>query len=1323
MAIPLTPDPATLLDLLAEQVRRRPHRVAVRGPREELDFQELARRAGALGAALRRAGAGPDTCVGLLAEPSVDLVVSVWGVLAAGAAYLPLSPEDPPQRLRALVGDDPRTVLLAPPHLAERAAEVAPRGGRVVTTADADPRPPVSPGRPRADQLAYVVHTSGSTGAPKGVMIEHRSIVAQLRWLAAAHGIGPGRVILAKTPLSFDAAQWEVLAPAVGATVVAGAPGLHRDAAAVVEAVARAGVTTLQCVPTLLTALLEQQGLARCTTLEQVFCGGEALTRELARRTAAALPGARLVNLYGPTECTINTSSQLVDPATLADAEQTIPLGRPTDRTAYHVLGEDGAPVGVGEVGELHVSGVQVARGYRGRPDLTAERFLPNPFSADPEHARLYRTGDLVVRHADGTVGFHGRRDNQVKVRGFRIELDEVRLAVEGHPWVRHAAVVVRERPGGHRGLTAFVEFNPKEAALMDQGHDGAHHRSKADRRQARAQLAAAGCRTDAELAGRPALALPGRTPSAAQRDRAFARKTYRFFDGPALTRADVLALLARRPAAAPARDVAELDVARLGVLLRGLGRFDSDERLLPKYGYASPGALYAVQLFLETVGITGLDDGLHYLHPARHQLVRVGPARGGGPTIRLHLTGRRRAIEPVYRDNVREVLEFEAGHLVGLLDELAAGHGLAVDAGHAEPAVLARLAPAPDDEYLASFALVPAGAPGPDTLDTYVQPIGDRIAGLPAGLHRHDGDQLVPVTDTTLRRSDVIAINQQVFERASLAVALVARSGPGWRHYVDLGRRMHALQAGDRVGLMSAGYSSKSGAPLPAARRLDAALAAAGRRCGASYVALGGPVSAAQRAHRGMREDAVHMKGPTELITDDLVTRLPRYMLPDTVVALDALPLTPSGKLDTRRLAELDEAAVAAAEPHVAPRTPTERRIAALWSATMGSATMGSATMGSATVGSATPGPATTGPTTPGSAAAPSVRADFFRAGGNSLTAVALVHRINAELGPELGVELPVQALFGHPTIERLAAAVEDRARPAPARLVELQPTGTLDPVVVWPGLGGYPMNLRRLAHRLRRDRPVLGVQAHGINPGETPHPTLAAMAAADVALIRGRQPAGPYRLWGYSFGARVAVEAARRLEAAGAEVAELVLIAPGAPPVAGGRSACHRDEGFRRILGSVFTGQLDGPAVRRCLRAAPDSAAFADAVAQVVPGLPAALIRRIVAIVETTFGMAVGPGRAVAAPVTVLRAAGDRPSPLEEPGWSLVPPAVLDVPAGHYALLGDRVEVLVAALDEALAAGVPGAGSSGAGLLSAGHPGTGIPGTELLGAGAGAR
>ena len=1272
-AFAAVPEPQqTLGCLLQMEATRDPERIAITDGVNSLTLRSLVDHATIVARRLIAEGVQADDCIGLFADSSIAQNVGLWGILLGGGAYLPLAPEYPEERLRYMMADARVSIILCERHHHAKVAELAPSGTRILDIEDfLSPTshdamviidlPFVNPG-----DLAYVIYTSGSTGRPKGVMIEHRAIASQMAWLAREHGIGRGERILQKTPASFDAAQWELLAAANGATLVAGAPGIFRDPDAIIDAVRRHGITILQCVPTLLKALVEVERSHDLASLRYLFSGGEALTCDLASAWRVYAPWCALTNLYGPTECTINTSAYRVGGD---ECGGIISIGRPVDHLRYHIVDSDLKPVDAGKAGELLVSGVQLARGYLHQPELTAQRFPPNPFESVWPHDRVYRTGDIVRSAEDGTVHYLGRADNQLKLRGYRIELDEIGHAIEAHDWVKTAAVIVQtDQATGDQLLLAYIELSPRQAALMDQGNHGAHHQSKANRLQVRAQLSNAGIRDIQGLVDESkTIELPGKQEEPGQRALAFARKTYRFFDGAPITRRDVerllaeWVLLANGPGPISPQNLTQ---DALGSILRILGPYRSEERLLPKYAYASPGALYAVQLYLEVgTGVRALPSGIYYFHPERHELLRLGDARTEGAPLTFHFTGKRAAIEPVYRNNIREVLEMEAGHMVGLLDVVLAHHGLAVGSPFHDGALLQRLDLPEDDFCLASYPVEAQSQTVPDWhVSLFLQPAGEGLPGLDPGKYRWTGSGLERLSDGHIERRHVIAINQRVYDRARFGISIVSDHPDQWRRYLDLGRCLQRLQMNDiGIGLMSSGYSSESGNPLPSDRQLKALLAHHVAVDSATYFCVGGPVSEEQRLSQGMREDAVHMQGPAELIKEDLRRILPDYMIPNQVVILDQLPQTSNGKVDRKALEALaQQEGRNSTRAAIAPRTQTEERIGAVWTEVLKQPLI-------------------------------SVHDDFFQVGGNSLRAVVLIQRINRVFG----TALPLQTLFDAPDVAALAARVDGSVKAQTSRAVCLA-SGGGRPVFCWPGLGGYAMNLRQLAQSgATGDRPFFGVQAHGLNAGETPDVDIEAMAARDILLIRNIQPHGPYSLWGYSFGARVAFETASQLEAAGCEVDHLFLIAPGSPTLTVGDAGGRRDFGdpaFLTILFSVFAGSIHDARLPALIGQVCDENSFVAQITKFFPDIDETLVRRITEIVRLTYSFRYSfdelSRRQIRAPITIFKATGDDYSFIEgSSGFSADPPVSIQLASDHYALLRQPgVRVLAETIEAAL-------------------------------------
>jgi amino acid adenylation domain-containing protein len=449
----------SLAGLIVAQAARTPAAVALSCEGRTLSYRELSRRTALLALRLRALGAGPDTLVGVAMERSLDLVVALVGILRAGAAYVPLDPEYPRDRLAFMAEETRVAVVLTQGHLAAGLPTNRFQSLCLDDAEDPDLRPagPEAPPPPAApESLAYVIYTSGSTGRPKGSMLAHRGIVNRLAWMQEAYRLTPADRVLQKTPISFDVSVWEFFWPLlVGARLVLARPGGHRDPAYLADLIAREGITTLHFVPSLLQVFLDEPGLERCSSLRRVFCSGEALARDLESRffSLFARWGTELHNLYGPTEASVDVTAWACSPEAEGAA---VPIGRPIANTRIHVLDRWLQPVPVGSPGELVIAGVGLARGYLGRPGLTAERFVPNPLGREPGE-RLYRTGDVARYLPDGALEFLGRLDHQVKIRGLRVELGEIESLLSAIPGIQEAVVVAREDTPGDRRLIAYL--------------------------------------------------------------------------------------------------------------------------------------------------------------------------------------------------------------------------------------------------------------------------------------------------------------------------------------------------------------------------------------------------------------------------------------------------------------------------------------------------------------------------------------------------------------------------------------------------------------------------------------------------------------------------------------------------------------------------------------------------------------------------------------------------------------------------------------------------------------------------------------------------
>ncbi|MFL6294183.1 MAG: non-ribosomal peptide synthetase, partial [Thermoanaerobaculia bacterium] len=454
------PSEETIHGLFAEQARLRPGAVAVEQAGENLTWGELRRRAGQLARWLVAHGLQPEERVAVLAERSPDLIAHLLGILEAGGVYLPLDPANPPERLAWMVQDAGASLLVA----REAPPFELPPGLRLVAPDGAEPEanPEVDLPRVPATALAYVMYTSGSTGKPKGVAVTHRNVLRLVRGAEYAD-LGPDQTWLQTAPLSFDPSTVEIWVPLLNGgrlVLYPGRLGSLDDLARVVET---HGVTSAWLTTGLFHEMVDGC-LDGLRPLSQLLTGGDVVSPEHARRVLERHPGLTLVDGYGPTEGTTFTSChRMTEPPREGES---VPIGRPIANTRTYVLDERLAPVPVGVEGELYTGGEGLARGYLGRPDLTAERFVPDPFGTAGE--RLYRTGDRARWRAGGTLEFLGRLDHQVKLRGFRVELGEIETALTALPGVREAVVLAREDRPGDKRLVAYVTGEISVEALRD---------------------------------------------------------------------------------------------------------------------------------------------------------------------------------------------------------------------------------------------------------------------------------------------------------------------------------------------------------------------------------------------------------------------------------------------------------------------------------------------------------------------------------------------------------------------------------------------------------------------------------------------------------------------------------------------------------------------------------------------------------------------------------------------------------------------------------------------------------------------------------------
>lgn len=449
------PESKCIHELFAQRARQQPENVAVVFQNRRLTYAQLEARANQLAYHLQGLGVGPEVPVAICMDRSLEMIVGILGILKAGGAYVPLDPQYPKERVAYVMEDVRAQVLLTQKTLRDGMPEL----GIAVVCVDSDWETIARNGEntPQANatakNLAYVIYTSGSTGQPKGVMVEHGGLTNAINWIMETLEVSPSDRCILKTPITFDAAGRELFATLLaGGTLIVAEPGGHRDSRYLADTIRGERISILHCVPSLLQLLLEEPAFNESLALRAVMCGGEALTPQVVTRFQSRI-GAKLYNVYGPTETIIDSTYWPCEECTPHCA---VPIGRPIPNAQVYILDDLLRLLPIGAAGNLYIGGVGLARGYIGRPDLTAEKFIPDSFSGEPG-ARLYKTGDLARYRPDGNIEFLGRSDHQVKIRGFRIELGEIEGTLGQHPVVLQAIVQAQEVGSGEKRLVAYV--------------------------------------------------------------------------------------------------------------------------------------------------------------------------------------------------------------------------------------------------------------------------------------------------------------------------------------------------------------------------------------------------------------------------------------------------------------------------------------------------------------------------------------------------------------------------------------------------------------------------------------------------------------------------------------------------------------------------------------------------------------------------------------------------------------------------------------------------------------------------------------------------
>jgi amino acid adenylation domain-containing protein/FkbM family methyltransferase len=889
-----------LHQLFEQQAERQPEAVAVVCDDQQLTYGQLNERANQLSLYLQRLGVGPEVLVGICVERSLEMLVGLLAILKAGGAYVPLDPSYPAERLRFMLADAGAPVLLTQ----QRLLSILPAHHATVVCLDSDWETiaqscPATAAPPRAttENLAYMIYTSGSTGLPKGAMTTHAAIVNRLLWMQQAYRLNESDRVLQKTPLSFDVSGWELFWPLItGARMVLARPDGHKDSSYLIGLIAEQQVTTLHFVPSMLQAFLEDRGVERCTTLRRVICSGEALSVNLQERLFERLGGAELHNLYGPTEAAIDVTSWRCEPH---ERRSSVPIGRPIANTQLYILDERLELIPVGATGELYLGGAGLARGYHGRPELTAEKFIPDAMSGT-SGSRLYRTGDVVRYGEEGEVEYLGRVDQQVKVRGHRIELGEIEAVLVKHPGIQEAVVTIHEHAEGDVRLRAYLVPDQDDAFPVRQL-----------------------LRFEKEglLAGRSRLELPNGREIVCLANKEEARFLYKeIFEEHCYFRSGI-----SLNDGACVFDVG----ANIGMFTLFAGTMCRDVTVY---------AFEPVPAIFEVLKLNSAVSGLNV------KLYDCGLAREAGTEVFTYYpqfpgsSGR-------FGDPVRDREVLKSG-VLNMLREDSETEGYSSE--ELEAIIGERVSERLTSEQITC------------QLKTISEVIREndiqRIDLLKIDAEKSESDVLAGIREDDWRKIDQIVMEVHDLEHRLDHITRLLEN-----HGYEVNVEQEAWCEGTELYNL---YATRSGLE----RRVDS--------------------SASERS--------TAWNGQNALLTDVkrlLEEQLPEFMLPSAFIMLDALPLTPSGKIDRKALPRPDRAQPHRETAFVAARTPLEEDLVNIWRELLNIEQIG-------------------------------IHDKFFELGGHSLLLTRLASRIHRTFG----VEVPLRVLFNTPTVVDMTTAIAAR-------------------------------------------------------------------------------------------------------------------------------------------------------------------------------------------------------------------------------------------------------------------------------------------------------
>lgn len=1130
------PRNARIHELFEERALERPKAVAVAQRDCRWTYAELNRKADALAVELRRNGVGRDKPVGVFSERCPEAILGILATLKAGGAYVPLDPNNPPDLLQFILDEIDAPVVLTQ---AELEGRLPTHSGKTVRLNDR-PEPDDAEVGERADRgpvgdpddLAYVMFTSGTTGRPKGVMIPHRGVIRLLFGVDYVK-LGRDEVVLHMAPPAFDASTFEIWAPLLHGGTCVLYPDPRPTLGGLGAVLAENKVTTLWLTSAFYNTVIDEipEALAG---VRQLLIGGEALSPAHVRRGLEKLPDTQIINGYGPTESTTFACCYRI-PRTLDEGLGSIPIGRPIKNTRVYLLDEAMRPVSIGEAGELYIGGDGLARGYLGRPDLTAEKFVADPFDDNPR-ARLYRSGDLARYLADGRIEFLGRIDDQVKIHGFRIEPTGIDATIAMHPDVRQVLTLAREDVAGEKTLVSYLVPNPPELSTAAETDDlTAQWRTLYEDLYRRPDS-----ETDPEfnIVGWNSSYTGAPIPAEEMREwvdstvaRILASKPRRVLEigcGTGLLLFRVAPACERYHGTDFSAEAIETLRDALTRSERRWNHVELSRREAADFDGLEPGSF----------DVAVVNSVIQYF-PDVHYLARV-------------LEGAARMVAPggrIFVGDVRSLPLLEAFHASVELERADAAmpidrlrrlvrrqidldQELIVDPAFFEALTTrlpagstARVRPKRGryrnemNLFRYDCTIVVGGetrsASTPlrlDWRDTEIQ--ADRIRAI---LEERSADLLEIVGIPDARPASAVKARDRLANPDGLSTVADLRRELGDVFGVDLEEWLNLADGTAYEADLFLLDSIADGRVAVSYRKRDAEGV---DRTNVDPLRLGETPSKSVEIPKSWERFATNparakfARRLTAKVRGFVEERLPAYMVPSSFVVLDEFPLTSNGKVDRAALPRPNREAARSEIRFVPPSNPLETRLVQIWEEIFGFGPIG-------------------------------IRDDFFLMGGDSLLGIRLLMRVEQECG----VRLPLSALIENWTVEGLAALIRNQTRSLErSTLVPIQTEGSRPPFFCLSGGTGVldgrgSLSIRSLAALLGPDQPVYTFVCDDAQSESSSESLVGDLAARFVEDLRASHR-GPYDLGGYSFGALVVLEMARRLVDLGETIGVVALL-----------------------------------------------------------------------------------------------------------------------------------------------------------------------------------